>query len=119
MKDPNPEQLELLLKGTIREPSRRFEEALAAIAEQENSTGISWPGMLKPLAVAAALILGISIFLLNQTSPSAGPKVASATTAPLDREWVELFTMSEALDQAHVLTDEDLLPALEYYAFNQ
>ena len=119
MKHPNPEQLELLLQGTIREPSRRFEEALAAIPEEESGTGMTWLGILKPLALAATLILGDSLFLLNQTSPTAGPDVATDVTAPLDRDWVELFTMAEALDQADVLTDKDLLPALEYYAFNQ
>jgi len=119
MKALDEDQIENLLQGTIKDPSPRFEAALRAIPGRVEAEGRRhWITLLKPLALAASVLLILTLFLKEASVTK--PADAMVSTAPLlDEEWVELFSLADALASAESLSDDELLPALEYYAFHQ
>jgi len=119
MKAPDEQQIESLLRGTIREPSFRFEAALQTIPERIDAEGkASWLAGLKPLALAASLILAVSILVFRDANHHLQP-VRMVSSPQLDPQWMELFSMADALNAADTLSDDEILPALEFYAFNR
>jgi hypothetical protein len=118
MKTPDETNIESMLQATIRNPSPRFEAALRAIpGRAERESRLTWLAALKPLALAASILLALGLFMVRQSGPGPAAPMAAATPA-LDGEWVELFSLASALEDAVALSDDEILPALEYYAFN-
>lgn len=109
---------EELLRGTIRQPSARFEEKLRRIPRQDVRGGFRWWAALRPIAVAASLMLGIFLFIKQGlVHPIPEPPVATESSG-LDPEWIALFSLAEGVSEAEALADSDLRSAIEYYAFN-
>ncbi|HKJ90028.1 MAG TPA: hypothetical protein VJ960_02770 [Oceanipulchritudo sp.] len=116
MKIPNEKQVEDLLRSRLKEVSPSFEAALGRIPVRNRLQPVAF---LKPFAIAAALILGLGLFVLQESrtfSPAGPPTVG---TGELDPEWIDLLTLAESVAPAGELTDPELRLALEYYAFNR
>jgi hypothetical protein len=125
---PDTDPVEHLMAGHIRQPSARFEAELADIPRMALKRQPAWLQALKPLAVAALLLLGLFLALPRESAlhPSiSGPGLADKEPVPLDvaekavtdENWMELFTLAETVAMADLLTDPDLRGALDYYAF--
>lgn len=117
-KPPDERSIERLLRGQIREPSDRFEERLRQIPLDDYKGSSRWQAILRPLAVAASLILGIFLFLQQKPLQVFSGTVAADMGVDLDAEWITLLSLAEGVSDAEALTDEELRFALEYYAFN-
>ena len=120
MKTPDDKSIEQLLRGNIREPSTRFESALRGIPDRrEVRKGRQWLPVLRPLAIAAALIIGLLLFMEqeNAIAPSRQPEDAQVTA--LDAEWIGLLSLANSLKSAGSLANAEARLVLDYYAFNQ
>ena len=120
MKVPDEPSTESLLRGSIRQPSARFEEALQQIPERADRPGRpAWLPALRPLAIAAALIAATALFLRTEIRQSPAEAQPTVTELQLDPEWIELFSLADSLNGAESLADAEARFALEYYAFDQ
>lgn len=116
---PDDQSMETLLRGSIREPSARFEEALRRIPERSaRPAWTSWLATLRPLGIAAAILIALSLFLKPEQPGIPPAPVPEIALERLDPELIELFDLAEALTDAGSLADEDTRLTLEYYAFN-
>lgn len=115
MKRPDDRQLEALLRASHRETSASFEAALDKIPGREGKNLILF---LKPLTIAAALILGLGFSLLQESRTVPVERPVEFLPQELDEEWISLLSLAEAVAPAGELTDPELRLVLEYYAFN-
>jgi hypothetical protein len=125
---PPLKNIDALMRGQIRNPSPRFEEALRQIPE--DAVVVDRPfvfaGMMKTLAVAASLTLGFFVLLQQQQPvPSADDALVNQSGVPLtpaeafpEEEWLDLLTLASLIEDAEVLANADTRAALDYYAFN-
>lgn len=119
MKPPTETTIEQLLQGTIRQPSARFEAALRGIPQRASAAPVRrWPAIVKAVAIAASLILAVSLFLQSGGRFPSG-SVQEEATLQLDEQWVQLLTLADTLENATSLADAETRFALDYYAFNQ
>jgi hypothetical protein len=114
MKIPNENQIENLLRGAMTEASPSFEASLERIPGQSRISLATW---FKPFAVAAALILGLGLFVLQESRTNFSMDQPFAGIHELDEQWIDLLTLAESVAPAGELTDPELRFALEYYAF--
>lgn len=111
--------METLLRGSIRQPSARFEKALREIPHRTaRPTRATWLAALRPLAIAAAVLIAVSLFLKPETPEQPQAPTTELARERLDPQLIELFDLADALADAGSLADEDTRLALEYYAFN-
>jgi hypothetical protein len=116
---PDDKSMETLLRGSIRQPTARFEEALRRIPGQaERPAWTTWVATLRPLGIAAAILIALSLFLKPEQPEQPQGPVTQLAWERLDPELIELFDLADALADAGSLADEDTRLALEYYAFN-
>lgn len=116
---PDDSSMETLLRGSIREPSARFEEALRQIPGRAGRPArTNWLATLRLLGIAAAILIALSLFLKPEHPGHPPLPVKDIAHQQLEPELIELFDLAEALAEAGSLADEDTRLALEYYAFN-
>ena len=108
---------ERLLRVRTRVPSERFEAALARIPTERGSLHFGWEG-LKPLALAASLVLSALLALEQRRLEIDGAADFSPRFATIEDDWIELLTFAEPFTDAIILTEADLLFPIEYYAYN-
>jgi len=114
---PDDHQIEGLLKGRIRQPSPDFERRLRAISrETSGSPAISWGQWLRPMVVAASLVIGISLLTMQLASDQ---QAVTNEELALEEQWLPLLSLAEDLAPAEALTDPDTRLFLEFFAFNQ
>ena len=120
MKAPDEKELDHLIKGKIRQPSPRFEEALQRIPTSEDRGSTHWwITSWRPLAIAASLILGLFIIMNPEFDERGTDEKDPHFATSLNEDWIELFSLANSLESATSLTDSETRLALEYYAFNQ
>ena len=117
---PDETSIETLLKGQVDQPSARFEQALGQIPSREQRrSGLQKLAFLVTVSAAALLVLS-TIFLLKPAQSSAPPEqFAERPLEALDPQWLELFTLADAVAGIDSLTNEETRLAVEFYAFNQ
>ena len=118
-KPPDFEGLENLLKGQVREPSPGFEEALRNIpgtARVRRSDRFA-SSLARISAIAAALILASLIGLNSlQVKPAETNSLVSIQELAEDPAMLTLFSLSEDLELAASLLDEENQFALDYFS---
>ena len=120
MKAPDDKSIDQLLRGTIRQPSDRFEAALCQIPSRASLMPPRiWPAVIRAVAIAAILILSISLFLDSGGRFPSNSGAGESAGLHLDEEWVQLLTLADSLESATSLADAETRFALDYYAFNQ
>lgn len=120
MKTPDDKTIEQLLAGTIRQPSARFEEALRQIPGRARLVPFPrWPSIVKAVAIAASLILAVSLFLQSGGQFPGDSSPAEPAALQLDEEWIQLLTLAGSLENADSLVDAETRFALDYFAFNR
>jgi hypothetical protein len=118
-KPPDLKALDALLKGQIREPSPRFDEALRRIPA---SSGIQnknrfVPSLARLSAIAAVLIIATMIGLNSlRETPKAAYAEVSIQELVDDPAMLTLFSLSEELELAASLLDEENQFALDYFS---
>lgn len=116
-KPPDFEEFENLLKGQVREPSPRFEEALRRIpasASKQNRLSAS----LFRIGSIAAVVLLTTMIGLNSLREDPVETQVTVTIQELaeDPEMLALFSLSEDLGLAATLLDEENQFALDYFS---
>lgn len=120
MKPPDDPSLETLLRGSIHQPTGRFEAALRAIpGREERRVRLVLLAAARTFGVAAAMALGLALFLESEMRTGESQPSGQALATALDEEWIELFSLADSVARAESLTSAESRFALEYFAFNQ
>jgi hypothetical protein len=120
MKPPDDPSIETLLRGSIHQPSGRFEAALRAIPGREQRRGrLVLMAAARTFAVAAALVFALTLFVESEMRTGETRPPEQAMAAALDEDWIELFSLADSVARAEGLTGAESRFALEYFAFNQ
>jgi hypothetical protein len=118
-KPPDFETVENLLKGQVRDPSPRFEEALRRIPETaaDRKTNSLASAFSRIAAIAAVLIIATVLGLESlRQSPPETDALVSIQDLTGDPDLLALFSLSEDLELAASLLDEENQFALDYFS---
>ena len=118
-KPPDFETLETLLKGQVRNTSPRFEEALGNIPQAAgDKSGQGLAIAFARISAVAAILIIATMLGLNSLRVDTSETFAEVSIQELanDPALLTLFSLSEDLELAASLLDEENQFALDYFS---
>lgn len=110
---------ERLLRAQVGSPSERFERMLSRIPMQSEVMTFPILAYLRPLALAAMLLL-TALTVINHLHVTEEPVIPTSGSLESVEEagWLDLLALADSLNGAQALADTEQSFAIEYFAFN-